>query len=49
MDAFDKLGYVMVNGTEEEWDILWSHEYPFTDTILKYQLQPHQRVSIICL
>lgn len=45
---FEKLGYQIVNGTEgEAWDVLWSHEYPFTRGILETDLEPHQRVSVI--
>lgn len=27
--VFDRLGYRIVNGTEEHWDVMWSLEYPF--------------------
>ena len=47
-EMFEKLGYQIVNGTEgEAWDVLWSHEYPFTRGILETDLEPHQRVSVI--
>ena len=45
IEIFDKLGYKRVNGSEgEDWDVLWSHEYPFA-TVIKHQLLPHQRVN----
>ena len=45
IEVFDKLGYKRVNGSEgEDWDVLWSHEYPFA-TVIKHQLLPHQRVN----
>lgn len=46
IETFEKLGYARVNGSEDdEWDVLWSHDYPFGGT-LKHELEPHQRVSI---
>jgi hypothetical protein len=48
MEIFDRLGYVRVNGTEDEWDVLWSHDYPFS-SIITHQLQPHQRVCHACI
>ena len=45
IEMFDKLGYKRVNGSAgHEWDLLWSHKYPFTVSI-KDRLQPHQRVN----
>lgn len=46
IEIFDKLGYKRVNGSDgtEDWDVLWAHDYPFA-TLLKHQLQPHQRVN----
>lgn len=46
IEIFEKLGYKRVNGTDgsEDWDVLWSHDYPFS-TVLKHQLHPHQRVN----
>lgn len=45
-EMFEKLGYEIVNGTEERWDVLWAHEYPFTKGILDSVLEPNQRVSV---
>ncbi|KAI1302332.1 Tubulin polyglutamylase TTLL6 [Halotydeus destructor] len=44
-DVFERLGYRIVNGTEEPWDVLWAHDYPFTPAILNSQVLPHQRVN----
>ena len=44
IETFEKLGYTRVNGSEEDWDVLWSHEYPF-GSVLLHELEPHQKVS----
>lgn len=44
-NIFDQLGYQRVNGSHEDWDILWSHNYPFTESIITRDLLPHQRVN----
>lgn len=44
--VLDQLGYRMVNGSEERWDLLWSAESPFDhhpDRIVNYE--PHQRIN----
>lgn len=43
VESFQRIGYDLVNGTQEEWDVLWSHDYP----IRKFfsTLKPHQRVG----
>jgi tubulin monoglycylase TTLL15 len=42
-----RLGHEIVDGLEtDDWDILWSIEYPFDDFSEKLQaLKPHQRVN----
>ncbi|CAN7986366.1 unnamed protein product, partial [Ixodes hexagonus] len=43
--VFDRLGYRLGNRTDE-WSVLWSHDYPFTQLASELaQLQPHQRVN----
>ena len=34
-----------MNNSQENWDILWSHDYPFNKDILSVDLAPHQRVN----
>lgn len=48
METFERLGYVRVNGSEEDWDVLWSHDYPFGG-LLMHDLEPHQRVCQLLL
>jgi hypothetical protein len=45
--VFDRLGYQMVNGSEEDsWDILWSLEFPYDNFPEKLKnLKPHQRIN----
>ena len=50
--VFNRLGYISVNGSrDEDWDVLWSIEYPFDSTQSKLfnpvfkQLKPHQRIN----
>ncbi|KAL4238357.1 Tubulin-tyrosine ligase [Mactra antiquata] len=43
--VFERLGFVVTTG-EEDWDVLWVHDYPFiTMSKLMTQLKPHQRVN----
>ncbi|RWS27867.1 tubulin polyglutamylase TTLL4-like protein [Leptotrombidium deliense] len=44
IDVFQRIGFQTVNGSFQEWDILWSHEYPFTKGYFK-TLKPHQKVN----
>lgn len=44
IDAFERLGYIRVNGSEDAWDVLWSHEYPFGG-VITHELESHQRVG----
>lgn len=45
IDIFDRIGYRRVNGSAgEEWDVLWSHDYPFGHH-LQEALKIHQRVN----
>lgn len=44
--VLDQLGYRMVNGSEERWDLLWSVETPFDhypERITNYE--PHQHIN----
>lgn len=46
--VFDRIGYALGNG-ESDWDVLWSHEYPFESLAKKMSvLKPHQKVSTSC-
>ncbi|ODN04837.1 Tubulin polyglutamylase TTLL6 [Orchesella cincta] len=45
-EAFERLGYARVNVSDENWDVLWSHDYPFR--VLNEQLvklKPSQKVN----
>ena len=44
--VFDRLGYTMV-GPGEHWDVMWSHEYPFTafPHEMWKNLKPQQKVN----
>lgn len=49
--VFDRLNFVSVNPLEgDDWDVLWSIEYPFSDKREHFapifnQLKPHQRIN----
>ncbi|XP_062596927.1 probable tubulin polyglutamylase ttll-15 isoform X2 [Saccostrea cucullata] len=43
--VFERIGYVTGDG-ESEFDVLWSHEYPFEQLARKISdLKPHQKVN----
>uniref|UniRef100_A0A147BLW8 Putative tubulin polyglutamylase ttll4 n=1 Tax=Ixodes ricinus TaxID=34613 RepID=A0A147BLW8_IXORI len=43
--VFGRLGYRLGNRTDE-WSVLWSHDYPFTELASELaHLHPHQRVN----
>ncbi|XP_061172452.1 probable tubulin polyglutamylase ttll-15 [Saccostrea echinata] len=43
--VFERIGYVVGDG-ESDWDVLWSHEYPFEQLAKKISdLKPHQKVN----
>jgi len=45
--VFDRIGYAEGDG-ESDWDVLWSHEYPFEIFSKKISnLKPHQKVNFI--
>ena len=48
IDAFDRLGYQQVDGSTQDWDVLWSHDYPFGKEFFT-SLKPHQKVSILLM
>ncbi|EDV24017.1 uncharacterized protein TRIADDRAFT_57067 [Trichoplax adhaerens] len=46
--VFERVGYVMKKDFPQKWDVLWSHEYPFTETKVYNmirQMKPHQKVN----
>lgn len=44
-DVFDRIGYAAGDG-ESDWDVLWSHEYPFEILSKKISnIKPHQRIN----
>ncbi|RWS05853.1 tubulin polyglutamylase TTLL4-like protein, partial [Dinothrombium tinctorium] len=43
-EVFERVGYHRVNGSVEDWDVLWAHEYPFTKGFFK-TLKAHQKVN----
>lgn len=47
-EMLDEYGYRRVNTVEEDWDVMWSHDYPFQklSTIMR-NLQPHQKVRFL--
>ena len=44
VNVFDRLGYTVKELPLSKWDVMWAHQYPFTDLhrSLKH-LQPHQK------
>ena len=47
--VFDRIGYAEGDG-ESDWDVLWSHEYPFEIFSKKISnLKPHQKVDMFFL
>ena len=45
--VFDRIGYALGNG-DSNWDVLWSHEYPFENLAKKMAtLKPHQKVCCL--
>ncbi|KAK3093406.1 hypothetical protein FSP39_015196 [Pinctada imbricata] len=43
--VFDRLGYT-VGDSKSDWDVLWSHEYPFEALAKQISaLKPHQKVN----
>lgn len=47
--VFDRIGYALGNG-DSDWDVLWSHEYPFESLAKKMSvLKPHQKASTVLL
>ncbi|KAI8514932.1 Tubulin-tyrosine ligase [Branchiostoma belcheri] len=45
--VFKRTGYKR-GGSESDWDVIWSHEYPFTDPVLIPHLRamkPHQKIN----
>lgn len=51
--VFERLGYENVDASVDDWDVLWSFEYPFDyvgrsklfDPIFKKPLLPHQKIN----
>ncbi|XP_033096623.1 probable tubulin polyglutamylase ttll-15 isoform X2 [Anneissia japonica] len=47
MAVFDRIGYSK-GGPDSEWDVLWSHDYPFTELQDKIsKMRSHQKVNHI--
>ncbi|XP_071963144.1 probable tubulin polyglutamylase ttll-15 [Antedon mediterranea] len=47
MAVFDRIGYIK-GGHNSDWDVLWSHDYPFTELREKIsKIRPHQKVNHI--
>lgn len=45
-EIFERVGYQWTNGTvDSDWDILWSHDYPFANSKFFKELKSHQRVN----
>uniref|UniRef100_A0A0A9XGS6 Tubulin polyglutamylase TTLL5 n=1 Tax=Lygus hesperus TaxID=30085 RepID=A0A0A9XGS6_LYGHE len=45
-DMFKWYGYQRVKKIDEEWDVMWSHDYPFQKLApLMKNLKPHQKVN----
>ncbi|PIK41867.1 putative tubulin polyglutamylase TTLL6 [Apostichopus japonicus] len=44
-DIFKKVGYIQ-GDKDSSWDVLWSHEYPFTQlqSVIR-SMEPHQKVN----
>ena len=49
-NVFRRVGYVTTETISNQWDVLWSHEYPFALDELKeqlHELRPYQKVSFL--
>lgn len=45
IDVLDRVGYTYTTNGDGDWDLLWSHNYPFTDLATQLQkLKPYQKV-----
>ncbi|XP_062615764.1 probable tubulin polyglutamylase ttll-15, partial [Saccostrea cucullata] len=45
ISVFERIGYA-VGDNKSDWDVLWSHEYPFVQLAKKISnLKPHQKVN----
>ena len=47
--VLSSLKFSLDGGTYSDWDLLWSHDYPFSDANLKQlllNLKPHQKVPV---
>ncbi|XP_072030526.1 probable tubulin polyglutamylase ttll-15 [Amphiura filiformis] len=43
--VFNRIGYVR-GGQESDWDVLWAHDYPFTQLSMAIgNMKPHQKVN----
>lgn len=47
MTVFSRAGYDLGGGPGDDWDVLWSHKYPFKTLppSLGADLRPHQRIN----
>ncbi|CAB3386120.1 Hypothetical predicted protein [Cloeon dipterum] len=47
-DLFERLGYQTTDDIDSDWDVLWTHDDPFSNETLDMKLRnlkPHQRVN----
>ena len=45
IDVLHRIGYTYTTDGNSDWDLLWSHNYPFTDKNTQLQeLKPYQKV-----
>lgn len=44
--VLDRIGYVRVNDSSVNWDLLWAHDYPFRTLYTELQnIKPHQKIN----
>jgi hypothetical protein len=46
IDVLDRVGYTYTTHDDGDWELLWSHNYPFTELATQLQkLKPYQKVG----
>ncbi|XP_028398565.1 tubulin polyglutamylase TTLL5-like [Dendronephthya gigantea] len=46
IDVLDRLGFAYTTNGDSDWDLLWSHNYPFTTLATQLrQMNPYQKVN----
>lgn len=43
--VFSQLGYRLVDGSKEPWDVMWAKDLPFHDFSDRTVYMPHQRIN----